>query len=203
MDDVGEPTWTSRLATRWSAVTQNLGWRRDLVLPAVVLVVQLVASYGAERHHHPAAPLGAWDWVLLIVGPLALVARRRHPVAVMSVTLVATFGPSAPHLAYISLIVSFFVAATGGHRRAAWAVVVIGYVGSLWLAPLVWGDAMATFDAALILGAWLAVLVVLAEVVRLPGTGPVRSASAWPGTSMTSSATTSPSSTSRPPWAST
>jgi signal transduction histidine kinase len=44
---------------------------------------------------------------------------------------------------------------------------VAGYVGSLWLAPLVWGQPLATLDGALILGGWLAVLVVAAELVRM------------------------------------
>jgi hypothetical protein len=46
-------------------------------------------------------------------------------------------------------------------------VIVVGYVGSLWLAPLVWGQSLPSLDAALILGGWLTVLVVAAEVVRM------------------------------------
>ena len=173
MDDVGERPLTRLIGTRWRGLTQDLGWlhdlswRKDLLLPIVVGIVQLGAAYGAQHHHHPQTPLGIGDWALLVVGPLALVARRRHPVAVMWVTFLATLGPSASRFANLSLIVSFFVAATSGHRRAAWAVIVIGYVGSLWLAPLVWGESVATLDGALLLGAWLAVLVVVAEVVRM------------------------------------
>ena len=142
---MGERPLTRLIGTRWRGLTQDLGWlhdlswRKDLLLPIVVGIVQLGAAYGAQHHHHPQTPLGIGDWALLVVGPLALVARRRHPVAVMWVTFLATLGPSASRFANLSLIVSFFVAATSGHRRAAWAVIVIGYVGSLWLAPLVSG----------------------------------------------------------------
>ncbi len=173
MNDVGERPLTRFIGTKWRGPTQDLGWlhdlswRKDLLLPIVVGIVQLGAAYGAQHHHHPQTPLGIGDWALLVVGPLALVARRRHPVGVMWVTFLATLGPSASRFANLSLIVSFFVAATSGHRRAAWAVIVIGYVGSLWLAPLVWDESVATLDGALLLGAWLAVLVVVAEVVRM------------------------------------
>ena len=80
-------------------------------------------------------------------------------------------------------------------------MIVVGYVGSLWLAPLVWGQPLASLDGALVLGGWLAVLVVAAEVVRMrartgrrdPGrparprndAGSARNACAWPGTSTT------------------
>jgi signal transduction histidine kinase len=86
---------------------------------------------------------------------------------VLWVTFLATVGPAEARSGYLSLIVAFFLVATSGHRWAAWTVIVVGYVGSLWLAPLVWGQSLASLDSALNLGGWLAVLVVAAEVVRM------------------------------------
>ncbi len=46
-------------------------------------------------------------------------------------------------------------------------MLVAGYVGSLWIAPLILGDATASLGGALALGGWLAVLAVAAEAVRI------------------------------------
>ena len=146
----------------------NLDWRRGLALPAVLLVVQLAsAAATAASHHGPQTHLGVLDWVLLVVGPLALIFRSRWPVAVMWVAFAATLTPSGAWATNLSLIVAFFLAATGGHRRAAWVVIVIGYVTSVWLAPIVYGHPVASLQFALLLLAWLAVLVIAAEAVRM------------------------------------
>src|ERR1700683_3388427 len=116
---------------RWPSVRH-----RDLILPCVVAVVQVAAGYAASRHNHPARGLGAADLALLLAGPVALIGRRRYPVAVMWIAFLATLWPGADPVAYLSLIISFFLAATGGHRHAGWAMLAAAYVGSLWLAPL-------------------------------------------------------------------
>ena len=78
--------WASR-APSWP---RTLSLRRDLALPLVLLAVQLTGAAVADGTCHlfsPPRPLGAVDWVLLVVGPVALVARRRHPVPVLWVSL--------------------------------------------------------------------------------------------------------------------
>ncbi|MGD0810057.1 MAG: histidine kinase [Acidimicrobiales bacterium] len=158
------------VTSRWALRLPGPGrWvtRSDLLLAAVLLVLQLGSSALAEAHHGSQSHLDPAEWTLLLVGPLAFLAWRRHPVLVMWATFLATVGPAAPRFGYLSLIVAFFLVAISGHRLAAWAVIVVGYVGSLWLAPLVWGQPLASLDGALALGGWLAVLVVAAEVVRL------------------------------------
>ena len=54
--------------------------------------------------------------------------------------------PPTPQSAYLSLIVAFVLAVAAGSRRAAAVLIVTGYVGSLWLIPLVSGSATATDD---------------------------------------------------------
>jgi signal transduction histidine kinase len=149
-------------AARWPSLQSG-----DLILPGIVAVVQVAAAYFATRHEHPPHGLAVTDVVLLLVGPAALIGRRRHPVAVMWITFLAALGPWVDHFAYISLIVSFFLATTAGRRRAGWLMLAAAYVGSLWLIPLVRGEATASLDDALLLGSWLAVLTIAAETVRI------------------------------------
>ena len=140
--------------------------RRDLVVPAVVLVLQVVGALGA-RHHHPLDRVNTLDWLLLAAGPLALTVRRFHPVAVLWAALAITLPPSGSPLANLSLVVAFFGAAVGGHRRAAWSAAAVGYVVAVWLGPLAFGRPRNSLTFALLLAAWLAVLVVAAEAARL------------------------------------
>ena len=150
---------------RW---LKGLGWRHDLALPMVLLVLQLAGTVATVAgHHSPARHLGAADWLLLIVGPLSLLFWRRWPVAVLWVAFAATLTPSGAWSANLSLIVAFFLAATSGHRYAAWVVIAVGYLSSVWLAPLAFGNRGVSLTFALALGGWLAVLVIAAEVVRL------------------------------------
>ncbi|HVU60021.1 MAG TPA: sensor histidine kinase [Mycobacteriales bacterium] len=153
------------LESRWSRALDRVVDRRDLLLPGVLLVLQYGLSAGTAHRHGSHAHLDALGWVLLAVGPLALTAVRRHPVAVLWVCFAATLSPHGGRFAYLSLIVSFFLAATRGHRWAAWSAIAIGY-STLWLVPLVYGQAQPTLQASVILASWLAVLVVVAEVVR-------------------------------------
>jgi signal transduction histidine kinase len=170
MAGVDERAWPAT-----SRKTRRLSWsgggitRNDLLLAGVVLVLQLGLSVVAEGHHAHPSRLDVAEWLLLLVGPVALLTWRRHPVVVLWVAFLATVGPATPDFGYLSLIVAVLLAATSGHRGAAWTVIVVGYVGSLWLAPLVWGQPLASLDGALILGGWLAMLVVAAEVVRMRG----------------------------------
>ena len=165
MDHMEHPAPRTGQLSRWLG---GLDWRRDLTLPAVLLVVQLVgAAATVAGHHSPTTHLGPVDWVLLIVGPLALVFRRRWPVVVLWVAFAATLTPSGAWSVNLSLIVAFFLAATSGHRRAAWVVIVVGYLCSVWLAPLAYGNRIGSLTFALALAGWLAVLVIATEVVRL------------------------------------
>lgn len=155
-------------ASRTARRLDGLGWQRDLALPAVLLVIQLAAAAaGVLGGHGPTTRLGPVEWALLVVGPAALVFRRRWPVAVVWVAFAATLSPSGFWSANLSLIVAFFLAAVDGHRLSAWAVIVVGYLASVYLAPLVFGRPGVSLTFALALGGWLAVLVVAAEVVRL------------------------------------
>lgn len=182
-----------RLQSRHGRRGSGLTWRRDLTLPVAVAAVQLAGSYLAYgylhyqhsyvsgaggspelRGHlalglleHRPAHLTTIDWVLLLVGPAALAARHRRPVAVAWLAFVPVLAPSPPWFAWISLALACFGAAVAQHRRAAWTVLACGYISSLWLAPLAWGHPLASPALALFAAAWLAVLVTGSEAARM------------------------------------
>jgi signal transduction histidine kinase len=108
------------------------------------------------------------DWVLLVAGPVALVARRRHPVLVLWVTLATTFAPSGTGLTHVSFLVAFFVAATAGQRHPAWLALALTFIWTIWLAPLAYGYAVPANDA-LALAGWLLAVAIAAEATRIRG----------------------------------
>jgi signal transduction histidine kinase len=163
----GRPAPAAVPGGAWRPGLRSLSEPRDLVLPGVLLVLQLAGAAAAAGHRGQPGHLGAADWILLVAGPLALTVRRRYPVAVLWVAFAATLTPSGAWSANLSLIVAFFVAATGGHRRAAWVVIVVGYACAVWLAPLAYGHPAGSAQFALLLLGWLAGLVAAAEAVRL------------------------------------
>jgi signal transduction histidine kinase len=167
--DVALARWVSR-APLW---LRTLSLRRDLALPLVVLAVQLTgaAVYDGNAHaFNPPHPLGALAWVLLAAGPVALVARRRHPVPVLWVNLAGTLPwSSAAGWAQISFIIAFFVAATAGKRYPAWLALAINFVWFIWLAPLIYGYSNPSLDKALLLAGWVLAVAIAAEAYRFRG----------------------------------
>ncbi len=167
-DVAGSSPIARRSGWKWGRLPWGLSWRQDVAVPVAVGVVQVAAGIGAAWHNQGhQVDLSPVHWVLLLVGPVALLARRRHPVAVLWITFAATLGSSGEWGVYLSLIVAFFYAATNGHRRAAWASIAVGYVSSNWIGPLLYGKPVASLDQALLLAAWLLVLVVVAEFRRV------------------------------------
>jgi signal transduction histidine kinase len=150
---------------------RTLSFRRDLALPLVLLAGQLTGAAvltGANANlYGPRAPLNALDWVLLVVGPVALVARRRHPVLVLWVTIAATLPPAGTGLAHVSMVVAFFVAATAGRRYAAWSALALCFVWTIWLAPLAYGYLIPSVNDILLLAGWELALVIATEATRI------------------------------------
>jgi len=145
-----------------------LSFRRDLALPLVVLAGQLTGAAISTWHlFSPARPLGPLDWVLLVVGPVALVARHRHPVLVLWVTFAAMVSPDVSGFAHVSFVVAFFVAATAGERYAAWVALALAFVWRIWLAPVAYGYAIPTLNDALLLAGWLLAVAIAAEATRI------------------------------------
>lgn len=158
--------WASR-AVSWLRTPSR---RRDLALPLVLLAVQLTgaAVTGGTGHlFSPPHPLGAVNWVLLVAGPVALVWRRRYPVPALWVNFAAVLVPSGVGFAPVSFIVALFVAATAGKRYAAWLVLALAFVWTIWLAPLAYGYPIPPVNDILLLAGWLLVVAVAAEATRI------------------------------------
>ncbi len=92
---------------------------------------------GAEAYRH--APARSADYVLLAIGVVALLGRRRYPVPVLAIALAAAVaeaavGGSRPGVpvAWIVLIAAFINAVVYRKRAAAIASLVIGYLVSVW-----------------------------------------------------------------------
>ena len=164
--DVDRTGWASR-APSWP---RTLSLRRDLALPLVVLAVQLIGAAVARGKFaalfSPPRPLGVADWVLLVVGPVALVGRRWHPVAVLWVCLAATLA-SVSGFTHVSFVIAFFVAATAGKRYPAWLALAVSFVWELWVAPLAYDYTMPPVNDTLLLAGWLLALAIAAEATRI------------------------------------
>jgi signal transduction histidine kinase len=143
---------------------------RDLALPLVLLAVQITwaaISPGPWHLFSGPRPLGPVDWVLLAVGPMAMVARRRHPVLVLWVTFACTLAPSGTGLTHLSFLVAFFAATTAGERYAAWLALALSFAWEIWLGPLVYRYPVPPANDALLLAGWLLAVAIAAEASRI------------------------------------
>jgi signal transduction histidine kinase len=160
---------TSRGSSRW--LPSGREWRLDVGIALLVCVAQLAFTTLAARGQPERDPLDVLGYALLAAGPLALVVRRRYPVAVLAVAFATTLGysltdyPRGP--IFFGQIVAFFTAVTLGHRVAAIISLVLGYVAFLWLPYLFGTESAPSLATGLGLAAWLLVLLSAAEFVRV------------------------------------
>jgi signal transduction histidine kinase len=142
----------------------------DVAIAVAVTAAQLGVRYASaswDPHPH-SAPTWYVD-VLLAVAGLALVARRRFPVEVLAVSLVATLvagmiGPGGT--SWIALIAAFVNADLAGKRLAGGASLVIGYVSSIWPPWRIGEPGHTSPGAALGIAAWLLALLAISELIR-------------------------------------
>jgi signal transduction histidine kinase len=159
---VGDPQW----GRHRSFPPQGPGF----LLPVVVGVVQLIGTRFAALGQPEHADLDVLGILLLAAGPVALLLRRRYPVAVLGFVLATTLGyllldyPKGP--IFLSLIVAFVSAVMSGHRIGASIALVVGYFSFLWLPYLLGVEQAPGLAGSLALGAWLLVLLTVAEVAR-------------------------------------
>lgn len=145
-----------------------------LVDAAVVAVSGLISVGGtalASTHQPDDHGFGAVGITLLVVAVLALAFRNRYPVAVLAVVVAATMSHWSLGYArgpvFIPLIVALVTVVLHGHRIAAVASLVVGFVGFPWGAYLLGrSDERPTLAALVGLAAWLVTLVSLSEMWR-------------------------------------
>jgi signal transduction histidine kinase len=143
----------------------------DVAVALSTGVLQVALTVGASQNLRGRLPLDALGYALLVAGPLALLGRRRWPLATLLVVAAVTvlfyalgypFGP-----AWLALLVAFWTAVTGGLRLAAWltaALAIPAYAGLTALFDRAPAPTAAGVVAHL---GWLLVVLVAAEVVRV------------------------------------
>jgi signal transduction histidine kinase len=162
-------TSVSRSPARRAAWLRRSG--ADALLAVAVALVQVAGTYAAASHQPERRPLDVLGVVLLAAGPMALGARRRHPVAVLGVAFATTLVyaladyPGGP--IWVALIVAFFTTLTTGHRVAGLASIGVGYPVFLWLDAALGRGPAPSLSEVVGNAAWMLVLVAGAEIVRI------------------------------------
>jgi signal transduction histidine kinase len=139
-------------------------------LPLGVGLIQVMGTRFAGMRQPDHVDLDVLGILLLVAGPMALLVRRRYPVAVLWFVLATTLGyllldyPRGP--IFLALVIAFVSAVLLGHRIAAVVALVVGYASFLWLPNLVGVEGPPGWAQAVALGAWLLVLLTVAEVAR-------------------------------------
>jgi signal transduction histidine kinase len=152
-----------------------MGWKptRAAWLSAVGIgVFQVIGSFGASRNQTGRRSIDGVGLALVLLGPVALAWRDRWPLVAVAVAAGAAdvyvglgyaYGPI-----FVSVVVALFVAVVAGHRRQTWALAALAY-GGFVVASLVdprAGKGIAMVHLTLV-AAWLAVVLAVAEVVRV------------------------------------
>ena len=144
-------------------------WAVDGVIAVVVAALQLAGTYGAA-YHHGTSP-SALEFAVTGLAGLALIARRRYPVAVLVVTGALSAGYWAlariPSPIFLCDIVALVTVVLARKRVAAVIAVVVYYVGYQWLPTLTGVRQAPTALEAVLAAAGLVVLLGVAELLRL------------------------------------
>jgi signal transduction histidine kinase len=144
------------------------GRATDVAVAALTGVVQILLTLGASRNQPDRQPLDLLAFLLLAVGPVALLWRWRSPAGVLGVVMASSvlyFALGYPYgPAWLALIVAFWTAVTGGARRAAWITAFVGLAAYFVLAARL--DRVPPATAATIAAhlGWLLLVLAVAEV---------------------------------------
>jgi signal transduction histidine kinase len=157
--------WLPGLRSRWSAHPARV----DLLIVAVVALVEMTATSFAAPHQDNRAAMDAGAYALLAAGAVALLFRRPYPTATLAAAFGATLAywlldyPRGP--IFLALIVAFVNAVIRGRRAAAWTSLALGWAAFVWLGNLAdvqdngVGEALGT-------AAWLLAVGAGSELIR-------------------------------------
>ena len=151
---------------------EKLGIRRiDVARSAVLAAAQIAGTIGAAQGQPDRRGLDAAAIVLLVAGPAFLLVWRRLPLVslggVVAVTLAYLIADYPYGPVVLSVVIALVVAVVQGHRMAAWAAVAALYGVHFGVrAATDVGDGV-TGGQMIGVGAWLIVILSVAEVVRV------------------------------------
>ena len=155
-----------------AALTRGIA-RSDVLVAIMVGLAQVIGT-GLAGMHQPTVglrPLDLGGYLLLATGPLLLIWRRRNPPAVLIMVLTTTVAyalldyPRGP--IYLSLVVAFFHTVLAGYRTIAYPTLIVGYLSLTLLASEVTGHGRPGLPFLGGVAAWLLVLLVGSELVRI------------------------------------
>jgi signal transduction histidine kinase len=135
----------------------------------VLALIQVFGSRAAAHREHVELPL--LGYALLIVGPLALLARRRWRPATLVVVVAATtayctlgypFGP-----VFLAALVAVIGALLAGYRVLTWVTVAAAYLTYALTGVFVPSAAHPSPTRLITVGAWLLVAIAVGEAVRV------------------------------------
>jgi signal transduction histidine kinase len=166
--------WPSRdYVAGMDGVRQALRRPAVWLIPLVVLAIQLLGSIGPRHragHVLHWAPLNWFGYLLLVAGPVVLLVRTVYPYAVLltalAITVVYTSAGFGYGSIFVSLIVAFLTAAARGPRWLTYPLPLLGWVGVVWLVPLIRGEDPPPAVVSTGIAAWLLVLLAGAEGIR-------------------------------------
>ncbi|HEY2506618.1 MAG TPA: histidine kinase [Streptosporangiaceae bacterium] len=154
----------------------------DIAIAVAVTAVQLAVLHLSSSWHGqhgwsgvgtaPAARPGWPAYLLLGIGGLALVARRRFPTAVLAIAVVAAFAAGirgVTGMIWIVPIAALFNAVWARKRGAAIASLAVGYLASFWPEWRIGQPGHASVVFAVGVAAWMLMLLAVAELIRVRG----------------------------------
>jgi signal transduction histidine kinase len=143
----------------------------DPYLALIVAVAQVVLSQGAAWGQRASRePLDAVAYALLLIGPLAILMRRKYPVTATIITLLATYVYTGLGYAYgpvyLASIIMLFSLVTQGLRVIAWSLAGVTLVAFLAYDRLLSGEPTGLFHD-LAITAFILLFMVVAELTRI------------------------------------
>jgi signal transduction histidine kinase len=156
----------------------------QLAIPLAVAALQVgVAVLAATHSRHHTGMFNALTVALLLAGPLALLARRRHPAAVLAfcfaVALIYSLADYFPRgLVFPAVIVAFWSAMMAAQRRAGWLSILAGYLLFVVVVPATGAQPKPSLAWATGIAAWMLLFAAAAEIVRIRRERALQSAAA-------------------------
>jgi signal transduction histidine kinase len=147
------------------------GWPTDVAVALSTGVLQVVLTLLASQNLRGRLPLDALGLALLVAGPVALLGRRRWPLATLLAVAAVTvlyfalgypFGPG-----WLALLVALWTAVTGGQRLAAYLTAGVAIPAYVALTALLTRTPEPSLVGLVAHLGWLVVVLAAAEVVRI------------------------------------
>lgn len=144
--------------------------RPSWLLPIVIAFIEVTGTHFAALDQHSSRRLDAGGIALLLLGCALLYGLRRRPVvalfAVLGSTMAYWFLGYANGPVFVSLAVASVFNVVRGNRIPAAIAFASGWIGFLWIGPMVTGARALPLGGVLGVTAWMLVLFAGAEFAR-------------------------------------